>query len=244
MNRLTRRLLYIALGIAGTLTIGTVGFTVIEGWGPFDSFYMTLTTMTTVGYSEIHPLSRAGRIFNSFLIFFGVSTILIAIGAMTQTVIELEFGDVLSKRRTKRMIDKLQNHFIVCGFGRVGRGAAAELQQAHVPFVVVDRDSARVERAMMSGMLAVEADSTRDETLHSAGIAHARGLRQSVRAAFGQGTEPKAIRCHARGRRGRRGKDAPGGRRRGIRAVFDYRAPAGAGPASAPRGAVSGFRHA
>ncbi len=176
MSRLTRRLLYIALAISGTLTIGTVGFTVIEGWPSFDSFYMTLTTMTTVGYSEIHPLSRTGRIFNSFLIFFGVSTILIAVGAMTQTVIELEFGDVLSRRRTKRMIEKLRNHFIVCGFGRVGRGAAAELEQAGVPFVVLDRDPLRVKRAAMSGMLAVEADSTRDETLHSVGVTQARGL--------------------------------------------------------------------
>ena len=86
---------------------------------------MTLTTMTTVGYGEIHPLSRAGRIFNSCLIFFGVSTIFIAIGAMTQTIIELEFGDAIGKRRNKRMIDKLKDHYIICGFGRVGRGAAS-----------------------------------------------------------------------------------------------------------------------
>ncbi len=176
MNRLARRLLYIALGIATTLVIGTVGFTVIEGWPPFDAFYMTLTTMTTVGYREIHELSHAGRIFNSFLIIFGVTTIFIAIGAMTQTIIELEFGEALGKRRVKHMIDKLENHFIVCGFGRVGRGAAAELQHSGMPFVVVDRDPDRVTRATNAGMLAVEADSTRDETLHSVGVARARGL--------------------------------------------------------------------
>src|SRR5205085_8242759 len=135
----------------------------------FDAFYMTLTTMTTVGYGEIHPLSQAGRLFNSFLIFFGVSTIFIAIGAMTQTIIELEFGDVIGQRRNKRMIDKLKDHFIICGFGRVGRGAAAELQHSDVPFVVVDINPERVERAMMAGMLAVNADSTRDETLRLVG---------------------------------------------------------------------------
>lgn len=176
MNRLARRLLYIGVGIVLTLTIGTVGFTVVEGWPPFDSFYMTLTTMTTVGYAEIHPLTHAGRIFNSFLIFFGVTTIFIAIGAMTQTIIELEFGDIFGKRRMKRMIDKLENHYIVCGFGRVGRGAAAELHSARVPFVVVDRNPDRVERAVAAGMLALEADSTRDDTLHAVGITHARGL--------------------------------------------------------------------
>src|SRR5262249_4675545 len=158
-----------------TLFIGTVGFTVIEHYPPFDAFYMTLTTMTTVGYMEVHPLSRAGRIFNSFLIFFGVSTIFIAIGAMTQTIIELELGDIAGMRLDKRMVEKLNAHFTLCGFGRVGRGAAAELHHAGVPFVVVDINPERVERAMMAGMLAANADSTRDDTLRLVGIDRARG---------------------------------------------------------------------
>jgi voltage-gated potassium channel len=176
MNRLTRRFSLILLAVVTTLLTGTVGFTLIEHYPPFDAFYMTLTTMTTVGYMEIHPLSKAGRVFNSFLIFFGVTTIFIAIGAMTQTIIELEFGDAIGKRRNKRMIDKLKDHFIICGYGRVGRGAAAELQHAGVPFVVVDINPERVERAMMAGMLAANADSTRDETLRLVGIERARGL--------------------------------------------------------------------
>src|SRR3954447_19237024 len=176
MNRLTRRFSLILLAIVTTLLIGTVGFSVIEHYPPFDAFYMTLTTMTTVGYMEIHPLSTVGRVFNSFLIFFGVTTIFIAIGAMTQTIIEMEFGDAIGKRRNKRMIDKLKDHYIICGFGRVGRGAANELLHAGVPFVVVDISPERVERAMLAGMLAVAADSTRDETLHQVGIERARGL--------------------------------------------------------------------
>src|SRR5208283_3479738 len=122
MSRLARRFLYIFLAIATTLVTGTVGFTAIDKYPPFDAFYMTLITMTTVGYGEVHPLSHAGRVFNSFLIMFGVTTIFIAIGAMTQTIIELEFGDVFNKRRNKRMIEKLKDHHIICGFGRVGRG--------------------------------------------------------------------------------------------------------------------------
>src|ERR1017187_4452262 len=176
MNRLARRLFLILVAIVLTLSIGTIGFVVIENFPPFDAFYMTLITMTTVGYAEIHPLSHAGRVFNSFLIFFGVTTIFIAMGAMTQTIIELEFGHVIGKRRTKRMIDKLKNHYIICGYGRVGRGAAAELQHSGVPFVVVDISQERVERALLAGMLAMAADSTSDETLRQAGVDRARGL--------------------------------------------------------------------
>jgi len=176
MNRLVRRFLLTTLAIATTLAIGTTGFTLIDHYPPFDAFYMTLITMTTVGYDEIHPLSHAGRIFNSFLILFGVTTIFIAIGAVTQTVIELEFGDVLNRRRSKRMIDQLKDHFIICGYGRVGRGAAEELQHEGAPFVVVDSSPERIERAMLAGMLGVAADATRDDTLRQVGIARARGL--------------------------------------------------------------------
>jgi len=176
MSRLKRRFVYILLAITGTLAIGTVGFTVIDHYPPFDAFYMTLTTMATVGYGEIHPLSRAGRIFNSFLILFGVGAMLVAVGAITQTIIELEFGETIGKRRNKRMIEKLKDHYILCGFGRVGRGAASELQRAGVPFVVVDSNPERVEHAMTAGMLAANADATRDDTLRLLGIERARGL--------------------------------------------------------------------
>jgi len=174
MSRLAKRLLYILVAIGATLTIGTVGFSLIGGYSVFDAFYLTLTTMTTVGYGD--RFSHATRIFNAFLIMFGVTTIFIAIGAMTQTIVELELGDAINRRRNKRMIDKLKDHYIICGYGRVGRGAAAELQHAGAPFVVVDCEPERVERAMSDGMLAVAADATRDDTLHQVGIERARGL--------------------------------------------------------------------
>jgi voltage-gated potassium channel len=174
MHRLARRFLYVALAFVAVLGIGTAGFALIEGYSLFEAFYTTLLTISTVGYGD--RLDPAGRIFNSFLLFVGVTTILVAIGAITQTVIEAEFGEALGKRRSKRMIDKLENHFIICGYGRVGRGAAAELQQAGVPFVVVDIDAERVERAANAGILAMAADSTRDETLRAAGVARAKGL--------------------------------------------------------------------
>jgi voltage-gated potassium channel len=170
------RLLWAAAAIASALSIGTIGFVVIEHYPVFDAFYMTLITVFTVGYNEIHPLSRAGRIFNSLLIFFGALTLLLAAGAMTQTIIELELNQVFGKRRIKNMVDSLKDHYIICGYGRVGRGAAAELKHAGASFVIIDENEERVERAMHNGMLAVLADCTRDEALRDVGIDRAKGL--------------------------------------------------------------------
>jgi voltage-gated potassium channel len=174
--RLLRRIVLIAGLLVLTLCIGTLGFHVVDGYSFFDAFYMTLTTITTVGYQELHPLSRAGRIFNSFLILFGVSSMFFAIGVITQTIIELQLQDIFGKRRSRRMIAQLNNHFIVCGFGRVGRNASYELQREKVPFVVVDRNPDRVQRAAEANMMVIAADASRDETLREAGVLRAKGL--------------------------------------------------------------------
>ena len=176
MRRFRNRLIFISVALAAILAGGTLGFIFIEGYPPFDAFYMTMITVSTVGYMEVHPLSHAGRIFNSFLIFFGVTIMLLAVGSMTQAIIELELNQYFGKRRNKKMIDKLNDHYIVCGFGRVGRGAASELQRAGVPFLVVDKNEDRVEWAMKAGMLAALADATNDETLRDAGVLRAKGL--------------------------------------------------------------------
>jgi voltage-gated potassium channel len=176
MRRFRNRLILIGTALVAILTGGTLGFILIEGYPPFDAFYMTLITVSTVGYAEVHPLSHAGRVFNSFLIFFGVTIMLLAVGGMTQAIIELELNQYFGKRRNRKMIDKLNDHYIVCGFGRVGRGAAAELQRAGAPFLIVDKNEDRVEWAMKSGMLAALADATNDETLRDAGVLRAKGL--------------------------------------------------------------------
>jgi voltage-gated potassium channel len=176
MSRPVKRMLFIGAAMLAVLLIGTVGLVLIDGYPVFDAFYMTLFTVATVGYSELHPLSQTGRVFNSFIIFFGVTLMFFAIGAMTQTIVQLELGDIFDKRRMRRMIDKLANHYIICGFGRVGRGSAEELRAAGAAFVIVDRDPERVEQAAKAGMLAMQADSTRDETLHAVGVTKARGL--------------------------------------------------------------------
>jgi voltage-gated potassium channel len=175
-EQIARRVSLVAGLLLLTIAIGTTGFVLIDHYPLFDAFYMTLITITTVGYEEVHPLTQAGRYFNSFLILFGVSVMFFSVGAITQTVIELEFQDVFGKRRRKRMIDKLQNHFIICGYGRVGRHASYELLRSGAPFVIIDMNEERVTRAMQEGMMAFNADSTRDETLRAAGVMRAKGL--------------------------------------------------------------------
>jgi voltage-gated potassium channel len=176
MRRLRNWLIVLGSGVVLIVAGGTLGFIWIEHYPPFDAFYMTLITISTVGYEEVHPLTFQGRIFNSFLIFFGVTILLLAVGGMTQVIIELELTQYFGKRRTRKMIDKLQDHIIVCGFGRVGRGAAHELKRAGVPFLIVDSSEDRVEWAMRDGMLGVLADATDDETLKQAGVLRAKGL--------------------------------------------------------------------
>jgi voltage-gated potassium channel len=173
---LARRILAIGGLLLFTLIAGGAGFMLIEHYPPFDAFYMTLITISTVGYQELHPLSPAGRLFNSFLILFGVSVMFFSVGVITQGIIELELQDKFGRRRSQRVIDRLHDHFIVCGFGRVGRHASTELLRTGAPFLVLDRNEARAQQARQSGMNVLVADATRDESLRMAGITRARGL--------------------------------------------------------------------
>jgi voltage-gated potassium channel len=175
-RRFKRRVVQIIAAIATVIGIGCTGYMTVAGAPLFESVYMALTTITTIGYGEIIPLGRAGRIFNIFYIVIGVATVLVAFGVLTQAMIELELSGYFQKRRRRRMINNLKSHFIVCGYGRVGRSASEELKKSGVPILVVDKSEERVERAIQAGLLAVAADSTRDEVLRDVGIDRARGL--------------------------------------------------------------------
>ena len=176
----SRKLMNSVLLIAGllftALVAGTVGFMIVQRDSAFDAFYRTVTTISTAGHEELRPLNFPGQVFNAFLIMFGVTSMFLAVGAMTQTIIELELQDRFGKRRKKRMIQALHDHVIVCGFGRVGRHASFELQQAREPFVVLDRDEGRVAYASGMGMMSIAADATRDKSLREAGVERASGL--------------------------------------------------------------------
>lgn len=176
MHSPIRRIVNVGAAIAATILVGTLGFALIANFPWLDAVYMAVMTMTTVGYGEIRPMSETARLFNTFYMLLSVSMLLLALGVMTQTIFEAQLGNVLGKRRVKKMIDKLENHYIICGFGRVGRGAAAELKQSGVPHVIIDRREDRVEWAMRQGYLACLGDSTRDETLNEVRVMQAKGL--------------------------------------------------------------------
>ena len=168
--------------MTGLLFAGTFGFRVIEGWRFLDAFYMTLITLTTVGYAEVIPLSDNGRVFNAFLIMAGVTTIFASIGILTEMVIKLELADSFGRRRRMKMLRKLSNHYIVCGVGRVGRGVVNELLRSGAKVLVVENSPTRCSWASDQDIPTLQADATRDETLKEAQIESARGL-VSARAA-------------------------------------------------------------
>jgi len=171
----------VALGLlAGVLVIGTLGYMTIERWSAWDAFYMTVTTVATVGYREVHPMSRAGQVFTVCLILGGVGTVFYNFSLFLTLVVEGGLPRRLQTRRYARMIDRLTNHFIVCGYGRIGSIVAREFARQKIPFVVVEREAERLQRALDDGMLAIEADATREDVLTRVGIDRARGLIAAV----------------------------------------------------------------
>ncbi len=175
-NRLLPTLLLLTAVILG----GTLGYVVIERWPVWDAFYMTVTTVATVGYREIHPLSTAGQAFTLLLIFVGVGTALYAFSVLAAVVVEGGWPKYVERWRYMRMIKNLSDHYVICGYGRIGSIVAAEFTRQKMPFVIVDRDPARVLQANQHGHLAVEGDASREDTLKPLGIERARGLVAAV----------------------------------------------------------------
>lgn len=154
---------------------GTVGFHFIEHWSWFDSFYMVVITLSTIGYSEVHTLSQAGREFNIVLIIAGVALVFLMIGALTQALLEFELLRVFGKRRMEREVANLKNHYIICGAGRVGNSVARELSLKPCPFVIVESDEKSVS-GLDSKWLVLIGDAASEKTLRDAGIERAAGL--------------------------------------------------------------------
>ena len=166
--------------LLAVLAGGTAGYMLVEGWNVWDAFYMTVTTVATVGYGEIHPLSPRGRLFTVALIFGGVGTLFYTVTLLATIIVEGGLHQRLERRRTARMLEQIKDHFIVCGYGRIGSIIAAELHQQGVPLAVIERDPERVRQAVDRGWLALEADASREEVLAKAGIHRARGLITAV----------------------------------------------------------------
>ena len=158
------------------VVLGTYGFSVIEGWTPLDAIYMTLITITTVGYGEIHPLSNQGRLFASVLILGGIGTAVYTFTRLGQWVFEGELSGILGRRRMKTELERLKDHFIVCGFGRVGRLVAEGLVDRFLPFCVVENNPTLEEDLQKGGYLYLIGDATEEEILREAGVGNARVL--------------------------------------------------------------------
>ena len=156
--------------------VGTVGYRVIENASWWDSFFMTVITITTVGYEEEVRLSPAGELFTSFLILGGLGVLLFMLTEISRSVLEGELNQFLGRRRRSRMIERMTGHEIVCGWDRMGRTVVEELRRAGRPVVVVERSSDRGRELQEAGIAAVTGDATSDAVLRSANIERARGL--------------------------------------------------------------------
>ena len=170
-----RPLKLVVLALIVLTAAGTVGFHYIEHWGWFDSFYMVVITLSTVGYQEVHPLSFAGRIFCIVLITAGVALVFLMIGAATQALLEFELFKVFGKRRMERDIASLREHYIICGAGRVGHSVAHELSRKPCPFVIVESDE-KSAADLDPKWLSLVGDAASEKTLRDAGIERAAGL--------------------------------------------------------------------
>jgi voltage-gated potassium channel len=170
-----RNLRLIGAALLLLILIGMAGFHFIEGWPWFDGLYMVVTTFTTIGYQEIHPLSHAGRIFNLALIVTGVSLVFLGIGSLTQALLEFELASFFGRRKMEREISRLSDHYIICGAGRVGRSAARELARRPAPFLIIEQSETKAARYSGEWLIMI-GDATQEQTLRDAHIERARGL--------------------------------------------------------------------
>jgi voltage-gated potassium channel len=176
MDQTVRRAFQLSGLLLSILCAGVLGYHYLEGWPLFDSLYMTVITLATVGYGETHPLSIPGRTFTMFLILGGMSIIFYAITEITTFVIEGEMTGIIRRRRMNRQIDKLKNHYILCGAGRSGVHVLNELRKTGRNCVVIEKDPEKVKHLLNEHVPVVEGEATEDHVLRSAGIDRAAGL--------------------------------------------------------------------
>jgi len=182
------------LAVVLLITVGIVGYTQLEGWSVVDALYMTVTTLTTVGFMEVHPLSDAGRLFTIALLVTGVGTFFFLAGTFAEYVIGGSLTGIVRSRRMQRQIDAMSGHQLVCGFGRVGEQVAIDLDSDGLRVVVVEKDAAALAR-LGDRFPCVTGDATDESVLERAGIARAAGLV----AASGEDSANIVITLTARG---------------------------------------------
>jgi voltage-gated potassium channel len=174
------RFIHPALLLAAVLTYGTLGYLLIERWNVLDAFFMALITITTVGYDEVHPLDAAGKVFTSTLILGGVATIFWALGILTEILSTGELGEWRRQRITEARRRALREHFIVCGYGRMGTQIVLELEADGMPVIVIENNAEALARLRRDAKSFIEGDAASEDALREAGIARARALISAV----------------------------------------------------------------
>jgi len=162
--------------LAGVLLIGTIGYMVIEEWQFLDALYMTVITITTVGYGEIRQVSEPGRVFTILLIFVGMGVLAYGLGMVAQAMVEFQVRAILGRRKLGLKIKLLKNHYIMCGYGRIGRIIAQELKSNKIPVIAIDQDPDSREALEHKDIPYIIGDATSEEVLIAAGIERAKGL--------------------------------------------------------------------
>lgn len=183
-SRFEGRLLGAILFTVSLTLIGTVGFSLMPEYSLSDAFFMTVITVSAVGYGEIQTLTDGGRLFASVMIAGGIVTLAIWFALITATLVEMDLTQSFKRRRTMKRIDYLSDHVILCGAGRTGLAALKRLATRGTPYVAIERDAARIEvaRQMDPDVLIIAGDATDDDALVAAGIERARGLIAALSA--------------------------------------------------------------
>ena len=171
-----RRLAYASIAIVSAISFGATGFYLIEGFSALDSVYLATETVTTVGYGDIAPKTPMGRVFAILFMLIGGGTVLYSLTVLAQAVIQSEFIEAFGINRKTREMEKLENHFIVCGAGRVGRRIIRSLQKEKCPFVLLERDEKKIAEFENDNLHILVGDATLEENLIRAGVQRAKGL--------------------------------------------------------------------
>jgi voltage-gated potassium channel len=173
---LPRRYVWLIVVPVGLIVAGTAGFTLIEGWSLLDSLYVTVITLSTVGYGDLAPKSAAGRVFTIFLVLGGVFTLFYAAAEVIRAIVSGEVRAIFGRQRMERSLAELKDHLIICGYGRMGRFVCKEFETRRLPFVVIDHDPDALADFDLEHGIALAGDATSDEVLRHAGVERARYL--------------------------------------------------------------------
>ena len=164
------------MALAVAVLFGTVGFHLVEGWTLADSLYVTVQTLTTVGYGDLPPHSAQGRAFAVMVMLLGAGGVALAVSTIVQSIVQLELISTFGQRRLSRKMSKLRDHYIICGSGRVGSHLVRDLLRDNLRFVVIEKDQQRAAEFSQRGVNVLVSDATLEESLREVGVEHAKGL--------------------------------------------------------------------